>query len=75
MPDTPSARTGGSSSTYLEVYGRFVLGTLVLIALGLLIRAYWQSSEVSESTDMEDVQKNEREAPLSVCNRWNSLYG
>ena len=47
--------------TYLELYGRFVLGTLVLIALGLAARAYWQSSEASGPADMEDVQKNEED--------------
>ncbi len=30
---------------YLRLYGRFVLGALVLVALGLLVRAYWRRQQ------------------------------
>jgi membrane protein DedA with SNARE-associated domain len=49
--------------TYLEIYGRFVLGALVLIAVGVLIRMYWRRSEADPSPaapdDVEDVQKTQ----------------
>lgn len=40
---------------YLRLYGRFVLGVLVLIALGLILRAYWRRShgEAVSTTSVE----------------------
>lgn len=43
--------------TYLRLYGRFVLGLLVLVALVLLVRAYWRSSS-GEKAEQEE-QENE----------------
>jgi len=38
---------------YLRLYGRFVLGVLLLIALGLAVRAYWRRSH-DEASSEED---------------------
>lgn len=51
---------------YLELYGRFVLGGLILLAVGLLLRAYWRNARAeassSDGTDVEDVRKSDKGA-------------
>lgn len=51
---------------YLDLYGRFVLSGLVLLALGMLIRTLWRRGRAAPSdgspeasADMEDVQKRD----------------
>lgn len=47
--------------TYLRLYGRFVLGALVLVGIVLLIRAYWRSSarDASSATSGEDEEQGQ----------------
>jgi len=45
---------------YLQLYGRFILGALVVVAIGLLIRAYWQRTAADATADVEDVRKKDK---------------
>lgn len=44
---------------YLRIYGRFILGALVLIGVGLLVRAYWRRQSDNSEPESNRLRKSD----------------